>query len=418
MTAHAMPREASFRVETALGDTETEADWPGNGTEIYVIEPDITGVERQVLENTNISEARLNPHQSILGLKSEAAYSHGIYLTAKGTSAADTAQATASGLMTILKSAVGGLDLGYRDGLSGGSAAAPEVDADSGTYVAGDWGFFYDDSAGTGEFGRIESKAALALTLFWSLGFTPGASDVMYAVADVFPNEPALNNHDDADHTTLGWFVQGEHAEDAFELWGCKPALGDITVTAGEPVAPTLSYIVTSYENTPSKVTFNTTPSGVAPTVPGTGTTCTIKMGDLAGALASVDARGSLVFKNGITWAKVQGPNGLEGNHGYVCTGVQALLELTVEYDNAYLTKFHAGTLQHVMIQVGNTPTTAWGIYIPRAEFFVEPKRDAEGDVTSSKLVLRCLKDTASVTGLSGNDIDKRKAPWHLLFTA
>jgi hypothetical protein len=418
MPASSLPRTAAVVVETSMGETQT--DWDTNATEIYVIDPDVTGIQQAALDSANIIPRRLAPHRKIYGLKSESAFSCGMYLHAKGANAAEAAAATAAIQHTLIKACIGGLDLGWAQGFAGGTASAPTLEADPG-YVGGDFGFAYDTSSGTGEFIRIESIATVTLTMLWNLGFTPdgGGADVLHAVIDCYPNGDALDNHADANHITLGWKVQGSDTEDVYELRGCKPALGEIGIAAGEPVQVSLEHSVIEWAaSTPAATAWSSAPSGEAPNVPGIGTTTTIKVGDFAGALATVKPRGTITFTPGITHKQDKGPGGQEGVNGHVAEIEPATLEMMVEYDSDWDDDWEAKTLSHCLIQVGNTPTTAWGMYFPRLEMIEKPQRVDEGGLVSHRLIWRCLEDTASISGLSGDNIDKRRAPFHLLFAA
>ena len=418
MPSHsALPRTAAVFAESTLA--EVQSDWDSNATEIYVIEPNVEGVSQTLLDSANIVPRQTYKHRKIYGLKSDSTFTCSLYLHAKGANAAEAAAATAAIQHTVLKAAVGGLDLGYAEGLAGGTASAPELESDPGI-VGGDFGFFYDTSAGTGEFRRVESISTVTLTLLEDLSFTPdaGGADVMHAVVDVYPNEDGIENHADANHVTLGWKVQGRDTEDVYEVRGCKPTMGSIAITAGEPVMLELAHKVADWVSTPSATTWTSTPSGEAPNVPGIGTTCSFRLGDFGGALAETAVRGTITFTPGIEHEQDKGPNGTEAIHGYSGTIGDATVEIVVEYDADYDDEFDAKTLKHAMVQIGNTPTTAWGMYFPRLEYAAKPVRINEGGLVSQRLTFRCLEDTASVSGLTGDNIDKRRAPWHLLFCA
>ena len=85
MTSHADPREFAFFVESTFA--EVQSDWTANGLPVYVIEPDVTGIERAHLDNENIRPRRLFVHDYIHGLRSGSTMSWGHYLTAAGVSA-------------------------------------------------------------------------------------------------------------------------------------------------------------------------------------------------------------------------------------------------------------------------------------------------------------------------------------------
>lgn len=418
MPRSAMPRQVAVFEESSLA--EVQSDWVSNGTPIWVIDPDVSSIEQAMLDNANIQPRRQAVKDKIPGLKSESTLPLSMYVHAKGASAAEAAAATAAIQHTIWKSAWGGLDLGWAEGVASGDATNPVLESDPGI-VGGDWGFFFDTSAGTGEFGRIESISTVTLTMFWDLGFTPdaGGADVMHAVIDLYPNEDALDDHGDANHTTLGWKVQGAFSEDVYECRGCKPSLGSFAITAGEPVQVQVTNKMVTWVQTPSASAFVATPSGEAPNVPGKGSTCSVKLADFGSAPATVVTRGTITFNPAIDHDRDKGANGPEGVHGYYGTGLgEATLEIIVEYDAAYDDEFEAGTKKHLIVQVGNTPTTAWALYFPRLEYIEKPKRVDEGGLVSSRLMFRCQEDTASVSGLTGDNIDKRRAPFHLLIAA
>lgn len=422
MPAHALPRRVAVRVEASLADVES--DWDTNGTEIYVIDPDVSGVTQAALVNENIQDSRLNPHEYILGLKSDTTFTCSMYVTAPGVSASEDAQAADTALAKILKASWGGHSLGYAAGIAGGTASAPELDADPpAAIIGGTYGFFYDTSGSTGVFRRVESIATATLTLLENLPFTPdnGGADVMHAVIVLYPNEDALNNHDDANHTTLGWKVQGTDTEDNYVVRGAKPSIGEISITAGEPVKIQATHKCVTYEDTPAATSFTDDPEGEAPNVPGVGTTTTARLGAFGGSMSSVDCYGSITFTPGIDHDKVMGPNGTggEGVHGYVGTGLgESTLEIVVPYDNAYDTAWKNRTKYHFMVQVGDQPTNAWGLYCPRLEMKEKPQRVDEGGITSHRLLFRCLRDTAAITDLEGDEIELRRAPWVVLLAA
>jgi hypothetical protein len=421
MPSHADPREFAFTVETTFA--EVQSDWTANGIPVYVIEPDAP-LERAHLDNENIRPRRLFVHDYVHGLRSGSTMSWGHYLTAAGVSAAEATQAVATAESTIYHSALGGRTLGWSIGLAGtGTAAIPEVDADPG-FVAGDWGFFYDTSGSTGEFRRIESIAAgppVALTLLEALSFTPDdAADVLHAVIAVYPDEPALNDYSDPNHTTLGVLVQGEDIDDVYVGQGCKPAMSIEAITAGEPVKASIEAMVTTYPDAmPAKQTLTGTPSGIAPVVASIGTATTIRLGDFGGALAGVDCRGSVEVELAYAWDPVQGPCGTEGVKGYIGTGLgEAMVTITVAIDDDFDVDEFAETKKHLMIQVGDQPTNAIAIYWPRLEFAEKPVRVDEGGTTSMTLKFRAQEDTASIAGLTGDDIAQRRAPVIILMAA
>lgn len=416
--AHVDPREFFFFVESTLA--ETQSDWTTNGRPVYVLEPNVEGIEIAHLPNDNITPRRLFVHDFVHGLKSGSTVSWGHYLTASGGNAAETSQAVTTDQSTIYKACLGGETLGWSIGLDGaGSSAAPGIDADPG-FVAGMWGFFYDASAGVGEHRRIESATATVATLHEALTFTPDAADVLHATITVYPDEPSMNDHTDANHTTLGVLIQGEDVDDVYEMRGVKPALSVEALTAGEQVKVTVEGMVTDYPDAmPAKQVVAGTPSGISPLVASIGTTTSVRIGDFGGALTGVDCRGSIEIDLGYTWAQETGVCGHEGVKGHIGEGLgEGGVTLIVAIDDDFDVDEFALTKKHLHIQIGDQPTDAISFYWPRLEFKEKPKRVDEGGTTSMTLAFRAQEDTASISGLSGDEIAARRAPVSIIMTA
>ena len=417
--SHAAPREFFYTVETTAN--ETQADWPSNGQPVYVIEPSVEGFTIDVRDSDNIAPRRQFIHEEIHGLRSGATMSWGHYLTAKGSNAAETAQATADDVATIMQAGLGGMSLGWSIGLDGaGSATTPGTDADPG-FAAGDWGFFYDDSGAVGEFRRIESSTATTVTLFEDLTFTPDdAADVLHAVIAIYPDEPALSSHADANYNTLGVLIQGEDVDDVYAGRGVKPTITIESITAGEEVKIKCEAKVTTYPDAmPAKQTVAGTPSGIAPLVASIGTTSSVRLGDFGGALAGVDCRGSIQIDLGIDHDPIMGVCGTEGVKGYIGTGLgTAKVTLTVAIDDAFDVDFFAKTKKHLMIQIGDQPTDAIAFYFPRLKWASKPKRVDDQGTTSMTMEFVCMEDTADSSGNTGDDIAQRRAPFIILRAA
>jgi hypothetical protein len=415
MPSHALPRQAKFAVEATFIE---EIDYSVAGTEIYVIEPDVSALDQQNIESENNRPRRTFVHDMIRSLKSGSEVPLGLYMTAAGATAAEAAQAVATPQSDIFKACLGGRNLGWSIGFSGGTAAAPEIDADPG-YVVGDPIFAYDDSTGTGEFYIIEAIVGTVLTLDRDLHFVPDPADVAHAVISIYLDEDALNDHDDVDHTTLGWLVQGEDTDDVYVIRGCKPSLEIEGITAGEPVKAAITNMVTDWAPAPAAVAFPGPVSGIAPNVPGTGCDTIFRIAAIGSPLADVDARGTITPNLGVSWEAVTGPNGCEGVHGYVATGVgEGGPQVSVEYERAYQDGWFAETKYHMLTQVGATPSDAWGIYWPQLEYRVAPKRVAESEVTTHALDFRAQENPGSVAGLTGNDINQRRSPVLIMIVA
>ena len=421
--SHASPRDVAFFIETTFA--VPPADWSASGVNIKVIEPDVTGLDIAMIENENIIPRRFAKLEMIEGLKSASTFSTAIYFTAAGATAAEASQAVATPESDVIRSALGGRRLGWSIGAQGtGAVGAPDLDADPG-FTPGDWVFWYDASAGTGTYHRIESVGAgpgFAATLLNDLPALPDdANDVAHAVIMHYPDERPMNDANHANNTTLSWFVQGEDAEDRQEMSGCKPVISVDGITAGTPVKLTLEHAVTTWPETmPAKVAIPGDPSGIAPVVPGTGQATTVLMGDLGGPLSPVDCRGTIDIELNYSWSGVEGNCGTEGVKGYTADEVSAGLTLRLRFDDDYLAEFFADQRKHVLIQIGNQPGDSIGIYFPDLEYAESPDRIDEGDQTSSELIFTAHEDPADTTGIAdpSDELALRRAPVVLLHTA
>jgi hypothetical protein len=415
--AHALPREAAVTVEATFGEDQT--DWPTNGTPIKVIEPDFE-LTRNEAENENTTPRRHAVLDLVPGLKSDSTLSHAIYMTASGGNAADQAQAVATTESDILRSALGGRRLGYRADMSGGTAAAPTVTLDPG-FVDGDWVFGWDADGSVHRFVKIDAASASpTLTLLDPLPFVPTASDILYAVTTIYSDELS-HDHTSANYTTLGWLIQGEDTDDVFAMRGCKPAVSIEGITAGERIKYTFDYLVADWPDVmPAKQSLVGAPSGIAPLTVGTGSKATVLIADVGSPLAAVDCRGTIEVELGVTWEKIMGPcSDVEGVKGYISSIEPATLTLRVAFDDvALVAEYFAGTKKHCLLQFGDQPTNATGIYFGNLEYMMRPQRADEGGETITEIVFRAHEDPGDTTGLTGDDLAQRRAPFVLLHTA
>ena len=414
--ANALPREAAVAVESTFGVGPV---WTGAGLAIKVIEPEAELVREQ-LDNENITPRRLAVLDQILGLKSTSTVNLAIYGTASGVNAADQQPAVATVASHILHSGLGGRTLGFRAALAGtGTVTIPNVVTDPG-YVNGMWVFAFDDSEGTGGWHRIEDASATpALTISPDLPLGPDAADIFYAAIMIYPHELAMD-HTSAGYTTLSWLFQGEHVDDVFELLGCKPTIGIEGLAAGELLKFSCAHNVLDWPDVqPAKQVLAGTPSGIAPLTVGSGVQTTIKLADFGTPLVDVDCRGTTDIDPGVTWGPVSGACGTEGVKGWVSEITAATITIRLAFaDPSWDAKYEAGTKQHLLISIGDKPTNAVGIYFGNLEFAARPKRINEAGVTTTELMFRSHEDPADTTGLTGDDLALRRAPFVLLFAA
>ena len=415
--AHAEPRSTFLTVEALLG--EDQADWPSNGNPIKVIGPEAELTAGETA-NENIKPRRQAIHDQIKGLKSDSTYSHEMYMTASGVNAADQGTAVATLESDILRSSFGGRTLGLRADIAAGTAAIPTVASDPG-FANGDWVFGWDDSASSGRFVRIDDVGASpALTLLDPLLDVPTASDILYAAITIFSDELSQDSGS-GNFTTLGWLLQGEGTTDVFELRGCKPTVSISGIAAGEVVKYGVEYMVSDWDDVmPVKQTIAGAPSGLGPITVGTGAKATILIADVGSPLAAVSCRGSADIELGVAWAKLMGPcGGSQGVKGYISELTPATVTLRIVFDDvAQVAKYTAGTKQHLLIQNGDQPTNATAIYFGNLEYSGRMQRVDEGGETITEITFLAHEDPGDTTGLTGDDLAQRRAPFVLLHTA
>lgn len=422
MVAHALPKQIALFEETAFV-SGGPASWANDSTPFYCIEPDLSGIAQVSLENENIRPRTRATHQNILGLKN-CEFQFGMYMHGKPSNAAEGAAATAFHLSKLLKSALGGADLGFGVGVAdaGGSADEIEVDSDPG-FAIGDFIFVHDTSAMNGQFYRITAIAAgppVVLTLDRDLHFTPdaGGADRVYAVIDCYIHQAAAAQHDHANHTTMQYQVQGEGAEEVWILKGCKPSLTIESIEAGAPTKISFGNMVTVFDHElATKATFAAAPAGEAGNVAGVADSTLFLMANHGDPLVSVHARGAISVEPGVAYDRVMGPNGYEGVHGHVDNLGDTTLEVMVDFNDDYATEYRAQTEKHALLQIGNT-VGAWGMYWPQLEYSQEPARNDEQALSGSTLTFRGRENQDSIGALTGDNAEKFRSPFHILIVA
>ena len=418
--AHVQPRTVAFFVESAFATPP--ADWDASGTEFFCIEPNVEALKQAIFENENYRQRPEGHHKMILGLKN-GEFSFSAYLHGSPNTAAENAVSTSITITKLLKNAMGGENLGFAEGIAGGTAALPELD-DVDNFEQGDFLFMTDATTNEGQFYRIRfvDTVTSGVLLDRDLHFTPdgGGADKAHAVIDNYYSKDALTDHTDSNHTTLSFFFKGEDSEDLFEASGCKLSL---TIPAFEPGTGIM------VEFAGNATTFNnenlvapalaTAPDGEAPGVVSTGNDTLVLLADATGSLETLETF-SFEPTIGITHAPVVGPNGTEGRHGFVAQGFGATgLNMSVVYDDEFAEEFRAQRDKQAMIQVGNTANNAYAVFYPYLEYSENPSRGEASDLTSAELIFRARENQDIASGsLSGEDIEKFKSSVHVLFVA
>lgn len=410
--SHALPRTVSSLLESSFNNQAPDFD--SNGQEIFGFDVDLSSLEQAKVENMNFRSTVFNEHPMVLGLKSGSSVSMAQYLTGSGTNAAEDASATATELSNHLLAAWGGRSLNYATGLDSSSAATVDVDTGEGSnYEQGDLIYVYDDSEGEGHWLIVQSVSTDTLTVDRTFPFTATTSDSIKGVIQCYPDHDALGSKDDTNYKTMALAFKGVASEDYWECYGCKPSVEIDEITQGTLPVLRFTYLVTSFLwESLTADDLSGAPEGEAPNVIGTGNSCKFFLADVGDNLAEVDAF-SIQPRFGITHTGVDGPNGSEGRHGFIVDGLDCGLDVTVEFDDDYGTDYRAETTKHALIQIGNAETGSVCIYFPRLEYSSEPRRSGENNV-SIDLTFRALLNTASSGSLTGQDLARWKAPFHV----
>lgn len=419
----AVERELRYQNEVSFG-VIVDADW-SDGVPFLAVDPDFTGMQQQTIENMNYRQRALATRGKVLSL-ANGACQFKVYLHGRSTAAAEGSRATRTTpdfpIADFMQNAWGGVRLGYCAGIASGSASAPVVDAAAGAnYAAGDWGFFIDSDTGEGEFKKILSIATDTLT-FWAghdLSFTPAATDTVGAVIQCYPHTDILKNKNHASHLTQSFLDLGDLADDGRQGVGVKLNLTAIEgIAAGEAAQLVFEGMVTQLVNAGIAHPTVGTPLGDAPVVTSTGDDTFVQISEVGAALADIEAQ-SVTITPGISSQAVKGPGGLEGVHGYNLVQGSAdsmMVEVVVDYDDAWNTAFRAGTRYQVLVQVGREPGRAWGAFFANCEIAEDPQRTATTDLSTTTLKLRPLESEVS-TAATGDNLEKVRAKGELLFS-
>lgn len=389
--------------ETTFGSPP--ANWSASGTAFLCIDPNFEGVQQGSIENANYRQRALATREKVHALRN-CTVSFGVYAHGRGgTSVAEGSQATTDYQAALMQNAWGGVQLGYRANIAAGSTAT------SVNVAAGTGGNFPDGSAmflcdaSDGNRGRFvvvldRSTDALALKVACPFG-SPDAADTGGAVIVHYFDTDALVNQADANYITQSFLAFGELSDDVIQVSGGKCNLTAIEgIAPGE--APVLRFEVLCATHDNDAVTAPTgftDPDGEAPVVAATGSDTYVSIVAYGTEeLVDVEAQ-SVTITPGVASQLVPCVGGVEGRSGYTLTGFDdTMIEIVVDYDDAWATGWESGTQYHVMVQVGSTAGSAIGWYAPRVELAEDPQRTVSTDLVTCTLKFRCLEDTATTT--------------------
>lgn len=418
-------RETRYQIESTFGTLP--AAW-SSGTPFECEEYGVEGLQRANLENNNMRQRPLATRQKVLSL-ANGTIGFKVPMHGRRTAVADDARATMSTprepIADFMQCAWGGVRLGYRTIIASGSAAAPVVEAGDGVqYEAGDWIWAIDVSAdATRAYARkILSISTDTLTFFGGhdLPFTPAASDILAASISFFPYSAALTNPRHASHTTLSFLDFGELADDARQCLGTKINLTGVEGLApGEAGKMVFEGMVTQLDNDAVTPPSAGTPLANTPIATATGDDTFVYIAAVGATLTAVEAQGFSVTP-GIASQPIAQVGGLEGRAGYALAQGSAdapMLEVTVDYDDAWMTGYDAGTLYHVLIQVGTVPGDAYAWYAANCELAEDPQRTTTTDLATTTLKFRCL-ESAVATAATGAALERVRAKLEFIMSS
>lgn len=414
-------REVLYQNEATFGTLP--AAW-SSGTPFLCYEVGVDGMQRSTLENMNYRQRALATRQKVLSL-ANGTCGFKVYLHGRATAVADDARATITSpnfpIGHFLQNAWGGIRLGYRTVIASGSVTNPVVEAGDGAqYAAADWIFHVGVGTTTpGAFRKIESISTDTLTM-WAGHDLPSATanDILAAVIQAYPHTDRLKNPNHASHLTQSFLFMGDLSDDAQQGLGVKLNLTGIEgISAGEAGTLVFEGLVTQLDNEAVTQPSAGSPLGDAPLVTSTGDDTFVFISAVGATLAAVEAQ-SVTVTPGIASSPIPAVGGIEGRHGYSLDNGSldaTMIEIAVDYDDAWNTAFDAGTRYQVLIQVGVDPGRAYAIFAANCELAEDPQRGGENN-TTSMLKFRPLESAVS-TAATGDDLEKVRAKIELLFS-
>lgn len=412
--AHALPRTFSSIVESTFADTTVDFDV--SGTQFYAFEPDLSSVQQEMIENANNRPTAFTEHKGVLALKSGSSFTWAEYITGSGATAAAGAQASSTVLSDHLLAALGGRSLNYAGTAISNAAAVVTMDTGEGAnYTVGDMVYINDATTG-GEWFRVEAIAGDDLTMDRAPSFTVASNDTLAGIQN-YCDWYVATTPSEAQHKTLALAIKGVDSEDYWEVYGVKPQVEIDELQ--QNTAPTLRFngLVTKFEwETLTAAALAGTNEGEAPLANSTGCSFKFKIAQVGQDLADVDAY-KVQPRFGITYAGVDGPNGCEGRHAFIGSGFDPGIDVTLEFDDDYGTGYRAQTLYHALIQIGNGNDSVC-IYYPYLEISAEPKRGGEDNVSVDVTFKALRNQVADGASLTGADLRRWYAPFHVTMTA
>jgi hypothetical protein len=420
MPANAIQKTVAFDREASFADSSAK-NWDSltaNGDVILVHNLNYGGIRRPKIPNANLKQRAGATRPAVLGLRNHE-FSFDWYWNANSANAAEAAQAARTAQDELLLNALGGEHRGYAAGIAAGSAASPTVeDAHGDTLEEYGWNFFWDTSASLGYFRQYSTVTegvgsdTLTMATGHDLPFTPdaGGADIAYACVAHYPHWDALEDHSHSLHTSLTFFFKGRHTEHSVESKGCKLGVNMGPIEQGTIVDLSFSGLGTTFDaDGITQPALTVTPEGSPGSVVGSGTNTLCHMATSAATLAAQTFWGPITPTFGIMPDRVGGPNGTEGVHGHGVTEDSfdaSGIEMTVPFDDSWITAYHAETTYHMLVQIGTAITGSRFLYCPLLSFSEEPEKVSVGGRDGLTLRFTMLERDVAQGSLS-------EAEWH-----
>ncbi|MEM6988918.1 MAG: hypothetical protein AAF721_00430 [Myxococcota bacterium] len=413
MPAPSIARTVASFPETTFGTGPTDWDVDANVVEFACIEPDISGLNRQTHDNQNYRQRPLATRQKILGLRN-GEFTFGLYPTGRNVVTANAANATSFHFADMVHNAWGGRRLTRANGTQTPSATAPEVTATEGAeYEPGDIVLGINDTTGNAYFVVVDSIAADTLTLREAC---PEVIDTVGATVQLYPNGRAMADRDDADHVVHSFFFRGEEPTDNREANACKLVIDALdALTQGESPILRFKGMAATYSVPATQPDLAGALEGELPQTLATSTDTYCRYGDRGADYPAADNYVlSATATPGVSSEPVGAVGGVEGRVGYHLAGLdETMFEISVPWDRQWEVDKDAGTRKKLLLQVGRTRETMWGVYFPNLEI-VDVVRPPGEQETMATITMRALEHDGASTQ-TGNALEKWRAKMHIL---
>jgi hypothetical protein len=431
VVANAIQKTVAIDRESSFGD-QSAKDWSSltaNGYVVNVFDLKYSEVRQPKIPNKNLQQRAGATRAGILALRN-GKFGFSRYLHGASANAAEAAQATRVANDELLYNALGGEHRGYAAGIAAGTASAPTVeDAHGDNLVAYGWSFFYDTSAGLGYFRQYSTVTegvgsdTLAMVTGHTLPFTPdgGGADVAYAAVAHYPDWDALEDHTHANHTSLTGYFKGRHTEHSVEVKGACVSVNIASFEQGAPIELVFEGMCADFDGDGlSQAALTQTPDGSPGRVVGSGVATLFQIASIASDLATQTIWGQVEPTFGIEKEPVQGPNGLEGVHGYGITAGSydaTGFAVTVPFDDSWITAYRSETQYHAICQSGTAATNSTAVYFANLSFAEEPERVSVGGRDGLKLKFTALERDVAQGALTAAQWHRARAKFTVLRT-